>query len=596
MNQYLIVSKVDRLEEHLELANEYGVGFEVNDFFIPAVLDDEKQQQEIINQYLNAGMPKGSTLHGAFFDVTVFSSDEKIRETSKLRMKQSMEIARQLGSCGVVFHVNSNPFLSGDPYDTSVVEQTVSYVEELLQEYSGISIYLENMFETEPHLLVRISEKLMQYENYGVCLDYAHASISNTPIQEWVEALAPYVKHIHINDNNLHQDLHLALGEGRIDWKLFLEYVETYFQDCSILIETTLPENQRKSLEYLQQKQYEKAEQAGKVFLREPQPEEMLEKIFYYMNRMVDEKGFASTIVLLTDMGRTLANSERASFWYWDVRKKQYWTLAALGRDRIIVPEGSGIVGASIQNNEIILINNPYADARFNSQIDKESGFVTKSILCIPVTDTKGEVIGAFQAINKLDENGESDFNERDVKRLTMAAVHCGKALESYLLYHETQVDQLTGLKNRRGFYEYYSDYIQPHLQKQKASAIICDIDFFKKVNDTYGHNGGDAVLAQIASILQTSVGEAGEAVRWGGEEFVLLLLDYDLEQAAKLAEQIRQTIEQSVCPYEGREIKVTMSFGVKEIDAVCSAERNIEQADEKLYEAKATGRNRVVF
>lgn len=254
MNQYLIVSKVDRLEEYLELATEYGVGFEINDFFDPEVLDSEERQQEIINCYLSKGLPKGSTMHGAFFDVIVFSNDARIREVSKLRMKQSMEIAEKLGVVGVVFHTNSNPQVPGAIYENQVVERTVAYLEELLIQYPNISIYLENMFEKRPELLVRISDQLKKYQNYGVCFDYAHASISGTPISEWVEGLAPYVKHMHINDNNLQEDLHLALGKGGIDWKQFFEYVELYFSSCSILIETTLPENQKLSLEYIKDK------------------------------------------------------------------------------------------------------------------------------------------------------------------------------------------------------------------------------------------------------------------------------------------------------------------------------------------------------
>ena len=121
------------------------------------------------------------------------------------------------------------------------------------------------------------------------------------------------------------------------------------------------------------------------------------------MNEMVDTKDFASTILLLTELGRTLANSERASFWYWDKAKKQYWTLVALDSPRIVVPEGSGIVGASISGNETILINNPYEDPRFNPEVDRETGYQTRSILCIPVTNSRGEVIGAYQAINKTE-------------------------------------------------------------------------------------------------------------------------------------------------------------------------------------------------
>ncbi|MBQ9984369.1 MAG: sensor domain-containing diguanylate cyclase [Lachnospiraceae bacterium] len=322
--------------------------------------------------------------------------------------------------------------------------------------------------------------------------------------------------------------------------------------------------------------------------------EALLEQIFYYMNSLVNEKDFKKTLLLLTDMGRILVNAERVSFWYWDKEKHQYWTLVASDTEQLTVPEGSGIVGATIEGNEIIVINDPYKDARFNSKVDKETGFLTKSILCMPVTNTAGEVIGAYQAINKLDENGESNFEEKDVKRLTLAAAYSGKTLESHLLYQAAHVDALTKLKNRRSFYEYYNVELAPVLQEDVASIVICDIDFFKKVNDTYGHNAGDAVLQMIGRMLQERVG-GGEAFRWGGEEFVLLLPKRNVEQAKQLAEEIRQSVEQAVCHFEDNDIPVTMSFGVKEIDVDCNVEANIEIADGRLYKAKTTGRNRVV-
>lgn len=323
--------------------------------------------------------------------------------------------------------------------------------------------------------------------------------------------------------------------------------------------------------------------------------EELLEQIFYYMNQLVNEKDFDNTVRLLTDMGRTLVNAERASFWYWDKAKGQYWTLAASERAPIVVQEGTGIVGASIGNNETIVINAPYEDERFNPQVDKESGFVTRSILCMPVTNSRGEVIGAYQAINKIDESGATGFEEIDVRRLTMAAAYSGKALESYLLYQASQKDQLTGLCNRRGFYEYYGDYVAPTLKTEGAAVIMCDIDFFKKVNDTYGHNAGDAVLVYVANTLEQKTGKAGRVIRWGGEEFVILLPGMQLNQAAELAESIRVSVEQSVCHFEGTDIKVTMSFGVNEIDDNLLPDSNVEIVDGKLYQAKTNGRNQVV-
>ena len=92
MIQWLIVSREDRLEEYLELAKLYNAGFEINDFFNPQLLDDIERQQAVIERYQAAGLPEGSTMHGAFLDVTVFSNDPKIREVSELRIRQSREI------------------------------------------------------------------------------------------------------------------------------------------------------------------------------------------------------------------------------------------------------------------------------------------------------------------------------------------------------------------------------------------------------------------------------------------------------------------------------------------------------------------------
>ena len=323
--------------------------------------------------------------------------------------------------------------------------------------------------------------------------------------------------------------------------------------------------------------------------------EEMLEKIFYYMNCLVSEKEFLPAIRLLTDLGRTLVNSQRASFWYRDAVNEQYWTLAASDTDKIIVAKGTGIVGASIENNETILINNPYEDSRFNPQVDKDTGYVTRSILCMPVTNECGEVIGAYQAINKLNENGVGAFNEQDVKRLALAAGYSGKMLETYLLRQQNQVDQLTGLKNRKGFYDYYENIVIPSMRQHPVSMIMCDIDFFKKVNDTYGHNAGDEVLRFVAQRMKNKVSWDGEVFRWGGEEFIILLKESNLTFAVELAEELRCDIMDASCHYEDMVINITMSFGVKQLEDKMTTDANIKVADEKLYVAKSMGRNRVV-
>lgn len=253
MGQVLIVAREQDIKSYKEIAKEYKVGFEVNDFYNPEVLENEEEMNRLIEFYQKEGLPEGSTMHGAFFDIVVFSHDLRIREISELRMEQSMKIAVRIGVKGVVFHTNISPVLSGVEYDQRAIEMTVEYLECLLKRYPDTEIYLENMFDTDPDILAAISERLCIYENYGVCFDYAHASISSTPMKTWIEQLAPYIKHIHINDNNLKRDQHLALGDGKIDWQQFMEYREEYFDACSLVIETTLPENQRRSLKYLEQ-------------------------------------------------------------------------------------------------------------------------------------------------------------------------------------------------------------------------------------------------------------------------------------------------------------------------------------------------------
>lgn len=256
MGQVLIVSLAEDIEAYKALASEYQVGFEVNDFYNPDVLENPDEMNRLIAFYQEQGLPENSTMHGAFFDIVVFSYDSRIREISELRMEQSMKVAVRLGVKGVVFHTNYSPMLSGAEYDRRAVEMTAQYMECLLKRYPDTEIYLENMFDSDPAIMVAISEKLCTYGNYGVCFDYAHASISNTPMEQWVTELAPYIKHVHVNDNDFVRDLHLAIGDGRIDWDQFMRYRKQYFPDCSVLIETTAPENQRRSLEYLQ-KNYE---------------------------------------------------------------------------------------------------------------------------------------------------------------------------------------------------------------------------------------------------------------------------------------------------------------------------------------------------
>ena len=113
---------------------------------------------------------------------------------------------------------------------------------------------MENMFDEAPDVLRGLAEEMADYRNFGVCLDYAHAVISGTKTEVWMKELAPYIKHMHINDNDLKNDLHQAIGTGTIDWKKFSEEMENYNICASVLVEVSGIEKQKKSLEYMIEK------------------------------------------------------------------------------------------------------------------------------------------------------------------------------------------------------------------------------------------------------------------------------------------------------------------------------------------------------
>lgn len=157
--------------------------------------------------------------------------------------------------------------------------------------------------------------------------------------------------------------------------------------------------------------------------------------------------------------------------------------------------------------------------------------------------------------------------------------------------------DPLTKLYNRRAMLEYMNGLIV-NLEKHGEwfNVAIGDIDFFKKVNDTYGHEAGDAVLVYIAGLVSGYIKNKGEACRWGGEEFLFVFRGMNGEEAAAHVEKLRLMIEQSEIAYKDQRISVTMTFGLDEYNRNKPIDDTINSADQKLYIGKNTGRNRVIF
>jgi diguanylate cyclase (GGDEF)-like protein len=165
-------------------------------------------------------------------------------------------------------------------------------------------------------------------------------------------------------------------------------------------------------------------------------------------------------------------------------------------------------------------------------------------------------------------------------------------------LRHMSQTDALTGLDNRRHLEERIDEMFE-HARRlsEPFACVMCDLDRFKSVNDTHGHQAGDAVLKQFARILRHEAREIDRVGRYGGEEFMLLLPGTVLDAAVTFAERVRKEVEGHTFTFDGTQVCRTASFGVSAWPhpRVGNCDELVRAADDALYVAKETGRNRVV-
>ena len=210
-----------------------------------------------------------------------------------------------------------------------------------------------------------------------------------------------------------------------------------------------------------------------------------------------------------------------------------------------------------------------------------------------------------FSKIEDLRENLRRHSKEKnEIYKLKVAILKMVEALDQHIrqLQREREsfenlafTDPLTGLYNRRMFLEIAKKKLnEAKRYSEPLSIIMLDIDHFKRINDTYGHDIGDVALKFLASILKNNVRASDIIARWGGEEFIILLPKTELKQAYKVAEKIRRIVEMSTIELpDGERLRFTISLGVSSFAGYEDLEELIKQADIALYEAKRKGRNR---
>jgi len=324
---------------------------------------------------------------------------------------------------------------------------------------------------------------------------------------------------------------------------------------------------------------------------------------------------------------------ERCSFFVLDEQQNlvnltglsssEYSGAERINRTPLKFKIGEGIIGQAAKIGKIQHCKNSKEDSRFSNNLLQANDLLPGSIISVPVSAVNG-LIGVLN-ISHPDANYFSEWN---IRLLQIYKNMIGELITNYRLprqiavqikqleaalenmkqlkkYHESMsmLDELTGLYNRRYFYmQIEAALARSKRFKQPLCLLVLDLDYFKAINDTYGHGFGDIVLKDVANSLKEEIRESDILARFGGEEFVITFTDIDRKKGKLFAERIRKRIASLGWKVQGKEVKITTSIGVH-----CLIEEALEQdnfdieallnyADQALYAAKAGGRNRVVF
>ncbi|MBI2369234.1 MAG: sensor domain-containing diguanylate cyclase, partial [Deltaproteobacteria bacterium] len=262
-------------------------------------------------------------------------------------------------------------------------------------------------------------------------------------------------------------------------------------------------------------------------------------------------------------------------------------------REREVVSfEGNVLVAEAAREMRPIAIPDITADPRASDTMRAE-GVV---FLAVVPLSARGKLVGVMTLASRA---RRQLLPEEEQLLMTIANV-IGVALENARLYGELErmatTDELTGLYNRREIERLLAEEVNRALRvRLPLSVIMADLDHFTRVNDTYGHHAGDRALQHVAALLKTRFRGIDLPGRYGGEELLLVLPGTDKGAAIGVAEKLRELLETTPFQVDGRELRVTLSAGVATLPADARmGDRLIQRADQALYEAKQTGRNRV--
>ena len=359
--------------------------------------------------------------------------------------------------------------------------------------------------------------------------------------------------------------------------------------------------------------------------------ETLLHKLLNYLKNITSSD--AGTIYLKDDNNNLRFNIFQNDTFSYETIFKLQEPLKAI---KFPIEENTNTIAIeSYLRSKIITVDDIYKESEFNflssKEFDNRFSYKTKSILSAPLINFyTNETIGVLQLINKKDKDGNNTiFRDEDKEFISLAGylvtlsiistqnsiiqlkkaneelerkvIQRTKKLEETQkeLIEQANRDPMTKLYNRRYFNEVIKQLIQISQREETSlSIMIIDIDNFKNINDSYGHQIGDDVINNLADIFRNTVRTSDISIRFGGEEFIIVLPNTNIENGLIISEKVRTSVEESTTEVENNiKIKFTISIGLSLIN---QDDKNIEnalrKADKALYKSKQNGKNQVNF
>jgi diguanylate cyclase (GGDEF)-like protein len=269
-------------------------------------------------------------------------------------------------------------------------------------------------------------------------------------------------------------------------------------------------------------------------------------------------------------------------------------TVSGGGIDEQTLFTSNSIIGRAINDKTPLIIS----DATLNEELKYQASVIInglRSVLCAPII-THGEVLGVIYLDNRL---VSGLFSQEDLDILDLIANQAGVSIDNAKLYNRAIKDGLTDLYNRTFFDKFLMKSInEAERYDKQLSLLMLDIDYFKRINDKYGHQAGDMVLESLAQILKKVFRESDVIARYGGEEFVIVLPSTGIDGAIAAAGKMMSLVQDNTTLYNNADhteaLKITISIGIAEWVRGDDRLRMVEKVDNALYKAKESGRNRI--